>query len=128
SIFNGGFMLGVLALYLIFPSAIIGAFSDDPTVHTIGAEYLRIVGATYVFLGTAVVLSQALAGAGATMASFAIDSVVLCLLLIPATLLMLAFFDLSRVETWLLIAAGNVLSCAAYIVWYRRGDWLRKII
>lgn len=128
SAFNFVMMLAALVLYLVYAPEIIGVFDTTPAVIEVGRHYLYIVGGTYAFLGVAVVLSQALSGAGATLSSFAIDSVVLLGILIPATLIMLAFFDLSRTETWAMIAAGNVLSCLAYVVWYQRGYWVHKQI
>lgn len=126
--YNVLFMILIVACYLGFATEIISVFDSTPAVLEIGREYLYVVGATYAFLGVAVVLSQALSGAGATLSSFAIDSAVLIGLLVPVTLVMLAFFDLSRFETWVLIGAGNVLSCVAYAVWFKLGHWVEKQI
>jgi len=121
-------MVLVLFFYLGFAPEIIGIFDNTPAVITVGQEYLYIVGSTYAFLGVAVVLSQALSGAGATLSSFAIDAAVLMGLLIPFTFAMLAFFDLTRVQTWVIIAGGNVLTCIAYVIWFRLGHWRHKQI
>ncbi len=126
--YNVAFMVLILVFYLGFAQEIIGVFDDTPTVIEVGREYLYVVGGTYAFLGVAVVLSQSLSGAGATMSSFAIDTVVLVGVVIPITLVMLAGFDLTRLETWIMIAVGNVLSAIAYVVWFKMGTWVEKQI
>ena len=121
-------MLLVFGLYLTFAPQIIGFFDSHPPVVAAGTEYLSIVGATYAFLGVAVVLSQSLSGAGATLSSFVIDTIVLLGLLVPITLVLLAVFHLQRWEVWALIGGGNVLSAGAYAIWFMRRDWIHKEI
>ncbi|TNF27479.1 MAG: MATE family efflux transporter [Deltaproteobacteria bacterium] len=126
--YNLLFMVVIVIAYLVFADDIIKVFDDTPVVIDVGREYIRVIAVTYAFLGVAVVLSQALSGAGATLSSFAIDSVVLLAIIVPFTLVMLIFFDLSRVETWYVIAVGNVLSAVAYVAWFKRGTWVEKQI
>ena len=126
--YNVLFMIIIVILYLTFADQIISVFDKTPVVLAVGREYIHVIGATYAFLGVAVVLSQALSGAGATLSSFAIDTLVLLALIVPFTIVMLVFFDLSRLQTWFIIASGNVLSALAYIAWYRRGTWVHKQI
>ena len=82
--------------------------------------------ATYLLFGVAIVLSQALTGAGATMLGFALDLVVLLGIAIPATFIVMATTQLTETVTWILIACGNGLTGLVYMVWYRRGGWLAK--
>ena len=95
-------------------------------VLAVGVDYLRIVGASYLLFGVAIVLSQALAGAGATMLGFALDLVVLLGIAIPATFIVMAVTPLTETLTWILIAGGNVLTGLVYMFWYKRGAWLSK--
>lgn len=126
--YNVLFMVAIVTVYLAFADEIIMVFDKTPIVIEVGREYIHVIAGTYAFLGVAVVLSQALSGAGATLSSFAIDTVVLLALIVPFTLVMLIFFDLSRVETWFIIAAGNVVSAIAYVAWFKRGTWVHKQI
>ena len=91
-----------------------------------GIDYLWIVGSTYAFLGVGVVLSSALSGAGATRTSLVVDVVVLLGLLVPLTIVMLIFTDLTQTETWSLIAVGNVLTAIGYAIWFGRKNWIHK--
>ncbi len=123
---NTVFVLLAQVLFLFGAEPLIGLFNEDPHVLAVGVDYLRIVGASYLLFGVAIVLSQALAGAGATMLGFALDLVVLLGIAIPATFIVMAMTDLTETLTWILIAAGNVLTGVVYMFWYKRGGWLAK--
>lgn len=124
--YNTAFVLLAQVLFLFGAEPLVGAFSDSPHVLAVGIDYLRIVGASYLLFGVAIVLSQALTGAGATMLGFALDLVVLLGIAIPATFIVMAMTDLTETLTWVLIAAGNVLTGLVYMLWYKRGGWLAK--
>jgi putative MATE family efflux protein len=127
-IYNALMMLLVLVLYLVYAPQIVGFFDSSGGVVAAGTEYLQIVGGSYAFLGIAVVLSQSLSGAGATLSSFVIDAMVLAGLQIPFTILWLIIADVDRMDIWWIIAAGNVVSAFAYAAWYGKKDWLDKKI
>jgi putative MATE family efflux protein len=55
-------VIGVLAA--LFPQAWIGIFSSDPAINAVGAQYLRIVGPFYGFVGLGMLLYFASQGAG----------------------------------------------------------------
>jgi Na+-driven multidrug efflux pump len=122
--YNFAFTIGILGTFLFATPEIIGFFNDSPEVIAVGESYLRIVGASYLCFGIAVVFSQALSGAGATMAGFTIDALVLLGLVVPATLITIAATNLSQPMTWSIIAAGNVVTGLVYTLWFRRGTWL----
>lgn len=124
--YNTGFVLLAQLLFLFGAEPLIGFFSTSPHVLAVGQEYLRIVGASYLLFGVAIVLSQALTGAGATMLGFALDLIVLLGIAIPATFIVMAMTPLTETLTWLLIAGGNVLTGVVYMIWYKRGGWLSK--
>jgi len=124
--YNTIFVLLAQLLFLFGAEPLIGLFSDSPRVLAVGIDYLRIVGASYLLFGVAIVLSQALTGAGATMLGFALDLVVLLGLAVPVTFLVMALTPLTETLTWILIAGGNAISGIVYMIWYRRGAWLAK--
>ncbi len=124
--YNTAFVLLSQLLFLFGAEPLIGFFSNSPQVLAVGIDYLRIVGASYLLFGVAIVLSQALTGAGATMLGFALDLVVLLGIAIPATFIVMAVTPLTETLTWVLIAGGNILTGLVYMVWYRRDGWLSK--
>lgn len=126
--FNAALMVLVLAGYLAFASDIIGSFDDSPAVIAAGVEYLQVVGASYALLGIAIVISQALSGAGATLSSFVIDAGVILLIQIPVTLVVLAFYEVTPMDVWLIIGGGNAAAAIVYAAWYLKKDWMDKVV
>lgn len=108
-----------------FGEPVIAFFDSTEGVVGIGLEYLGIVGLSYVFLGVGVVLSQAMTGAGATMQSMLIDSVVLLLVVVPAAYTVTEVLGLDRTVLWWAIAGGNVVGATAYVAFYFSGGFLR---
>lgn len=126
--YNAVVMVGVLGLFFAYAPDIVAFWDDSPKVVDAGQEYLRIVGGSYAFLGAAVVISQALSGAGATLSAFVIDVVILLGLLIPITVLFLLLVDMTRLQVWLLVAAGNLVSAVAYGFWWHKRAWTQKVV
>jgi MATE family, multidrug efflux pump len=91
----------------------------------IGVVYMRAVVFSYPFMAVAVVLSQALNGAGSTKTPLAIDAVGLLLLQIPLAW-GLANTSLGLEGIWYAIVASNVLMAIVYVIVFRVGRWKLK--
>ncbi|MCC7536292.1 MAG: MATE family efflux transporter [Deltaproteobacteria bacterium] len=128
SSYNLVLMIGLTVVFLVMSRSILEFFDPDPRVVSAGQEYLLYVAPTYALVGVGAVLSQALTGAGATMSSFVLDAIVLLGVQIPVALGCAVAFDLPRTVLWSIVAVGNVASVAAYVVWYRRGSFVRTVI
>ncbi|QQR88976.1 MAG: MATE family efflux transporter [Myxococcales bacterium] len=124
--FNFFLMIGLVATYMHFAEPIIGFFDHSPKVIQAGREYLRIVGLSYCVLGVALVLSQAMTGAGATLSSLVIDGAFLLFLVVPASIIVTEYLRLPPVALWTTIAMGNLAAAVAYTLWYARGAFLEK--
>src|SRR5438067_698560 len=64
--YNVFFMSLVVALFVIFPGAIISIFTNETQVHYYAVQALRVIGTGYIFYGVGMVMIQALNGAGDT--------------------------------------------------------------
>jgi putative MATE family efflux protein len=64
--FSAGLMIFVTLALMVPAQALISVFTADPQVLSRGAEALRVIASGFVFYGVAMVLSQALNGAGDT--------------------------------------------------------------
>jgi putative MATE family efflux protein len=133
--YNTLFVLIAQAVFLFAAEPVMHLFLPDnipadtvARILAVGVDYLQIVGSSYLLFGVAIVLSQALTGAGATMLGFALDLVVLLGIAVPATFIVMAATPLTEDLTWILIAGGNILTGLVYVVWYRRGHWAKKQI
>jgi len=124
AVYNLAFTAGLVALYFAYLTQIIGFFDDSPTVLAVAHEYVKWVAPSYCLLAVAVVLSQAMTGAGATLASMALDSGLLLAVVIPATIVATAAFGMPRTGLWTMIALSNALGALAFVVWYRRGSFV----
>ncbi|WP_144902830.1 MATE family efflux transporter [Halobellus captivus] len=118
------------AIYLNAAS-IIGVFitgSDADVVIEIGAEYLRIVGATYAFLGMFHVIQGAYRGSGSTRLAMIFGVIGLIVLRIPPAYGLLAWADLGATGVWYGIALANVVMVILSGAYFLRGTWTEGIV
>jgi len=81
--YNMVFMVAVAVLYFTYSRELIGLFSDDALVISIGAEWLRILSYSYFVYGWWMVSVQAFNGAGDTWTPTKINLVFFWLIQIP---------------------------------------------
>ena len=117
----------LVLLYVRYPDVIVGFFDPSPGVIAVGHEYFLTVGLSYGLVGVAIVLSQAINGAGATLSSLVIDAAVLSLVT-PVAIVAAEVMRIPRVDFFWLIAIGNAVAAVGYVAWYARGAFLRKAL
>jgi putative MATE family efflux protein len=131
-LFAGAYVLfaeGLLEVMGFDVSHGVGAATDVEAVRRIGRTYLYATSSGFVFLAVAVVLSQALAGAGATKFPLLIEVVAYGIVGYPLT-----GWVASRAEDvglrglWLTAVALHLAVAAAYVLWFRIGTWTRKVL
>jgi putative MATE family efflux protein len=115
----------MVALYVEYADVILAFFDPDARVASVGREYLTRVGPSYLLLVVGVVLSQAMAGAGATRLSLWLDAGSLWLLVVPAALLGTLVFDISHATLFSVMAAGNLVGALVFFAAYLQGSFLR---
>ncbi len=128
ALYNLVLTLGMAVLFVLFAGPIIGFFDPSPEVLLVGQEYLTIIGFSYGFIAVAIVLSQAMTGAGATLSSFVLDAIVLLGFVVPAAYVAAVTLGLPRSAVWKVIAAGNAAAAVLYTLYYVRGSFLRKAL
>lgn len=123
--YNVIFMSFVMLLFLFFSRPIIGIFTSDELVKDYGAEALQIIGSGYIFYGIAMVMTQALNGAGDTRTPTVINFVCFWLCQIPLAYLLARGFDLKSTGAFVAIPAAETL--IAIVAWYyfKKGKWKR---
>jgi Na+-driven multidrug efflux pump len=112
--------------FIHFADPIIGFFESTPAVIAAGNEYLGIVAPSYAAVAIGVVLSQALTGAGATLASLVVDAAGLLVFAIPAAIVAASVLGLPPSGLWRTIALANVIIALAFFAYYARGGFLEK--
>lgn len=128
ALYNLVLTLGMSLLFVVFAGPIIAFFDASPDVALVGQEYLVTIGFSYAFIAVAIVLSQSMTGAGATLSSFFLDALVLVGFVVPGAYIVGVTLELGRVVVWQVIAAGNVAAAVLYTVYYGRGSFLRKAL
>jgi len=121
--YNTFFMGGVMLLFLFFSYPIVRFFSQDELVVRHGAQSLEIFGSGFIFYGIAMVMTQALNGAGDTRTPTMINFVGFWLFQIP-----LAYFlsdGLNMKWSGALIAIPVAETVIALLTWYyfKKGKW-----
>jgi Na+-driven multidrug efflux pump len=110
-----------------FDTAVQGAGVDAEVVREIGRTYIFVTSSGYVFLAVAVVISQALAGAGATKFPLLIEVVGYGLVGYPLTGWMASqagTFGLRGL--WAVAVVIHLAVAVAYVLWFHYGGWAKK--
>ncbi|WP_117594959.1 MATE family efflux transporter [Haloprofundus halophilus] len=115
--------LGVLTWFGARP--IVGVFTDNQEVISIGAEFLRYVAPTFGFIGIVQSFVGSFRGAGKTVVAAVISVSMLGLVRLPVAFFGAADFGLGLGSSgiWLGFAVSNVVGGVIAILWYRRGTW-----
>lgn len=121
--YNAIFMSFVMLLFVFFSYPIIHVFTHDEAVIAFGSRALKIIGTGYIFYGIAMVMTQALNGAGDTRTPTVINFVCFWLFQVP-----LAYYlseGLGLHSTGAFIAIPTAETLIAIIAWFyfRRGKW-----
>jgi len=133
--YASGIIVAVLAVVSVvavtFAAPITAVFirgAQASTVIEIGADYLRIIGPTFAFLGVFQVLQGAFRGSGSTRAAMVFSILSLWAFRLPIAYLVGVVLATGASGIWTGIAASNVLALIAAAAWYLRGTWASNVI
>jgi len=128
---GGVFLLASAAAYLFAP-AIVAAFLDPARtadrVLAMGADYFRIIGPTYVFMGLFHLLNAAFRGAGSTRTALGFSVASQWLFRIPPTYLLLTVAGMGAAGVWWGVAGSHVAAALVVAVWFVAGNWDRRVV
>lgn len=121
--YNAIFMSFVMFLFLFFAYPIVRIFTNDLSVLKYGVISLQIFGSGYIFYGIAMVMTQALNGAGDTKTPTIINFVCFWLFQIPLAYFLAKGLDLKTTGAFLAIPIAETV--IALVAWYyfRKGGW-----
>lgn len=121
--YNAIFMFLISILYLSFANAIIGLFTEVPSVIANGALCLKVVAAGYIFYAYGMVVTQAFNGAGDTRTPTKINFIAFWLIQLPFAYLVSIYFDWGALGVFVAITLAEVLLSVMSIIWFRKGYW-----
>ena len=132
-LYSSGIVAGVLAVVGVvayaFADPITSVFiTDAPDVVALGAEYLRVIGPTFLFIGVFQVVQGAFRGSGSTRLAMAFAILSLWVFRLPPAYVFQEVLGMGASGVWLAIALSNVLSMVAAVAWFARGTWTSNVV
>ncbi|MFI5148228.1 MAG: MATE family efflux transporter [Bacteroidia bacterium] len=121
--YNVIFMSFVTVLFLFFAGPIIRFFTSDEAVVKYGVLSLQIFGSGYIFYGIAMVMTQALNGAGDTRTPTLINFVAFWVFQIPLAYCLAKGLDWKATGAFISTPAAETV--IALMAWYffKKGNW-----
>jgi putative MATE family efflux protein len=122
-VWNMVFLIGVAVVYFVASESLVGIFTGDTKVISVGAMWLRIVSYAYFIYGWWMVAVQAFNGAGDTITPTKINFVFFWLLEIPLSYFMAKTLDMGYSGVfWAIFIAET--SVGLFTLWlFTRGKW-----
>ncbi|MDZ7626034.1 MAG: MATE family efflux transporter [Ignavibacteriaceae bacterium] len=122
-IWNMIFLIGIAVVYFLDSESLVGIFSDDAEVISVGAMWLRIVSYSYFVYGWWMVASQAFNGAGDTVTPTKINFVFFWLLEIPLSYFMAKTLGMEHSGVfWAIFIAETAVGL--FTLWlFTKGKW-----
>ncbi|MEM0962465.1 MAG: MATE family efflux transporter [Bacteroidota bacterium] len=118
----------VSVLYIVFDDALVGLFTDDPAVLSVGAECLRVIAYGYVVLAWAMILPQAFNGAGDTMTPTYINLACYWALQLPLAWALALPLGLGELGVYVTIVVAEVAAASFAVILFRRGRWKAAVV
>jgi putative MATE family efflux protein len=117
-------LLGLFGIvFLLAPEALLGAFSEDPSIVRTGLPCMYLAAAAQPFMATAIVLSETLRGAGATRTALALTLTSGLVLRLGATAVFVFVLHWGLVGVWLGSLTDWVVRALLFRTAVARGHW-----
>ncbi|WP_440008232.1 MATE family efflux transporter [Halomicrococcus sp. SG-WS-1] len=116
-------ILAAVGLFIfLFPSPIVGVFTDDADVLEVGSVFLRYVALSFGFIGIMRAFTGGFRGAGKTLVAAAISIVTLAGIRLPVAWVASQYLFGVR-GIWIAFAVSNVAGAVIAWLWFGRGTW-----
>jgi Na+-driven multidrug efflux pump len=122
-VYNMVYLVAVSVVFFSLPRQLMGIFTEDPEVISIGAEWLRILSYSFFVYGWWMVSVQAFNGAGDTVTPTWINVVFFWLMQIPLSWLLAVGFDWRQSGVFWGVFVSET-SVGLFTLWlFTRGRW-----
>jgi putative MATE family efflux protein len=121
--YNICFMTFVMLIFLLFAAPIARIFSSDPRVLYYAILSLQIIGSGYIFYGIAMVMMQALNGAGDTRTPTWINFFCFWLLQIPLGFVLARTMDMGPTGAFIATPVTETIVAIVAFLYFRKGHW-----
>ena len=121
--YNMIFLIGVSVVYFFYNEELVGIFTDNATVISIGGEWLQILSYSYFIYGWWMVSVQAFNGSGDTRTPTKINLVFFWLIQIPLAYLLAIYWDWQESGVFWAVFFSET-SVGIFTVWlFSKGKW-----
>jgi putative MATE family efflux protein len=121
----GAALIGVF--FLFFPRQLLGVFGmNDPVVLDIGAELLRVLSVSGLFITVALTYTGGLQGTGDTKSPLYISIISQIAVPLGICFVIQRVSTLDPIDIWVAILVGHATRCALSVLRFNQGQW-RKI-
>lgn len=121
--YNAIFMSFVTLLFLLFAAPIIRFFTHDEAVIRYGVQSLQIFGSGYIFYGIAMVMTQALNGAGDTRTPTIINLFCFWAFQIPFAYYLAKGLDMKATGAFIATPVAETLIAILSWYYFKKGGW-----
>ncbi len=112
------------ALFLFFPRQLLGVFGmDDPAVLDIGAQLLRVLSVSGIFITIALTYTGGLQGTGDTKSPLYISIISQIIVPLGICFVIQQTGTLEPIHIWIAILIGHATRCALSVVRFNQGKW-----
>ena len=110
-------------LLFVFAPNLVGIFSKEAAVISLGATVLQMVAVTEPFYGVGIIIQGLLQGVGDTKTPFVYDLCTMWGVRIVGTLICTVCFSLGLISAWACMIGHNMVLFALLLRHYRKGKW-----
>lgn len=121
--YNAILMSFVTLLFVCFAGPIVRVFTQDEAIAIHGIQALRIIGSGFIFYGVAMVMTQALNGAGDTKTPTRINFFCFWIFQTPLAYLLAKGFALNAHGAIMAIPISELLLAAIAWYYFKKGHW-----
>ena len=115
------------AFFLLIPRQLLGVFGmNDPAVLDIGAQLLRVMSVSGIFITIALTYTGGLQGTGDTKSPLYISIVSQIIVPLGICFVIKQVSTLDPIDIWVAILVGHATRCALSVIRFNQGEW-RKI-
>ncbi|HEX2190024.1 MAG TPA: MATE family efflux transporter [Longimicrobiaceae bacterium] len=112
------------AVFLFFPEALLAVFGmDEPQVVRLGAQLLRVLSVSGLFIAVALTYTGGLQGTGDTRSPLYISIVSQVAVPLGICFVIQQTGTLDPIDIWFAILAGHVVRCVLSVLRFNQGGW-----
>lgn len=121
-----GMMIVSGGLLFAFAPLMVGIFSRDAAVITLGSFVLRMVALSEPFYGVSIVLEGVMQGMGKTTFPLVANVIGMWAIRIVGTFICVGMLNMGLISAWACMIAHNMMLFVAFVIYYLFGKWAPK--